>query len=108
MSIPTPRRQTCPDLTILRQLLNDESSANDTDALREHIKTCPGCRQAMKNLGGGLPGAIGAPASPFESTLLGEHQAPAKPPLSGPAALALAPIPGYEVLGAVGRGGMGV
>jgi tRNA A-37 threonylcarbamoyl transferase component Bud32 len=104
MSTRASNQGSCPDAATLRQLLNDELAAAEQAPLQQHIDACPACQQTVERLIGTLPGPLEAIAS-GEGTL---RLAGAAAPPTEPAPAAPVQVPGYEVLGEIGRGGMGV
>jgi eukaryotic-like serine/threonine-protein kinase len=93
----------CPSDEELRHLLADRLAGPDAAALEAHVEGCAACQQALERLTAAgaatLPPATGAGFPPSLVVPL-----PASPdrPLAPPA------VPGYEVRGELGRGGMGV
>ena len=83
---PTP----CPDLNTLGKLLRDELVGHEACAVEDHIGSCLGCQQVLQRLVGSLPGT--RPESPA-------------PPSSGDGTPS---VPGHEIIGLLGEGGMGV
>src|SRR3954447_4818880 len=126
MTFPTP----CPDPSSWRGLLEGSLPAAQQGPLAAHLESCPRCRQALGGLAAGKdswtevarhltrqgPGQAAAPARAAGQGDLAETQAESAP-AGGPPLdfLDPSPVPGhlgrlgpYEVLGEVGRGGMGV
>jgi serine/threonine protein kinase len=93
--MPVPRvdlRPSCPDTLILHKWLHDELAREEAASVEEHVGTCPFCQQALDRLGGGLSGLLfQSPGKP------GDPEDGEPPHLSG-----------YEPLGQIGAGGMGV
>jgi tetratricopeptide (TPR) repeat protein len=83
----------CPDLQTLRKLLCDDLPPGEGGRVEEHVGACPGCQRALRGLLDSLPdtvaGALTAAPAP------GDDDAPPQ-------------LPGYEPLGRIDAGGMGV
>jgi len=108
----------CPDQSVLEALFANQLSAPIKDALEAHLQQCAACRQLLESmtaatlLGHGLstdeqwhfpvpplpPPEAGPPAAD-RPTRAG---APVTDPTTAP------DVPGYQILGELGRGGMGV
>src|SRR5262245_36099437 len=43
----------CPDLQHLRQLLDEQLSADEQDALSRHLERCPTCQSTLEGLAAG-------------------------------------------------------
>jgi eukaryotic-like serine/threonine-protein kinase len=120
----------CPTPERLEQLLEERLAGADYDSVSAHVGACPRCQEALERLtadaagvGAPSPGPAAAadPSSAFFSRL---KQSPPPSasfssgkllgdgPASGgdrpPAPAAPPAVAGYEVLGEVGRGGMGI
>jgi WD40 repeat protein len=109
----------CPSLEHLRRLLDDALADGERPAVEEHLERCAACQQSLDELAAALapapPAAAAAPLDRWASTFLARLQnqpAPAPPTATFAAPPAAEPrlpaVPGYEVLGVLGRGGMGV
>src|SRR5262245_6812829 len=82
----------CPDETTLRKYLDDELDQGDDGRITEHIESCPTCQQTLDQLDGKVPNPLALPQT-----------APSEPVDEPPPHL-----DGYEVLGRIDAGGMGV
>jgi tRNA A-37 threonylcarbamoyl transferase component Bud32 len=102
MSAPVTRLPTCPDPATLQRFLNEEVSEADVGPLAVHIDGCPACQGALGQLLGTLPGPL---------DLVTRHDGARHPRgdvLSQSSPSVSDRVPGYEILGEAGRGGMGV
>jgi serine/threonine protein kinase len=93
MSVPRAEvRPSCPDALILHQWVHDELAQEEAASIEEHVGACPSCQQALDRLGEGLSGLL--------FPLLGKRGEPEdeEPPS----------LNGYELLGRIDAGGMGV
>src|SRR5262249_15758084 len=107
----------CPDRNCWRDWLNGEFGPASRGELAHHLAGCPHCQRLLDDLWGGggswvdLVDAVTAdqPAGPAFSRALNElkDRSPARPASPAPSGYP-AKVDGYEVLGEIGRGGMGV
>jgi tetratricopeptide (TPR) repeat protein len=85
-------RAPCPDPQTLRKLLCDDLAPAEAGRVEEHVGTCPGCQQVLQRLVGSLSDTV---VSPLPGPPARADDAPPE-------------LPGYEPLGRIGAGGMGV
>jgi serine/threonine protein kinase/WD40 repeat protein len=116
----------CPSDTELAEFLGDTLAPDRVGQLAAHLESCPGCRRRLGELrpaaaAGSGRGNPAVPPNPPDETL-------AEPPTAGsfseartlvwgsntplliphPRPAGLPEVPGFELLGEIGRGGMGV
>src|SRR5438105_3644462 len=82
----------CPDAEDLQRFLRGQTDAVETGRLEQHLARCPGCAEALRGLQGPDASEQTLPVSPAPEA----------------AGAPLPEVPGYEILGELGRGGMGV
>src|SRR5262245_47097812 len=94
MSATTAAARTpCPDLPTLRKLLCDELAPGEDDRVEAHVGACPGCQRLLQRLVDSLSDTMAGPLP--ESPAPADDDAPPQ-------------LPGYEALGKIDAGGMGV
>ncbi len=105
----------CPNRDLLERLLADRLDDTELDGLDGHVKACASCQQTLEELS---DVASWKRALRNEVSLLFEDAEPVVDPLGVTAgaraaanedtARVVPTVPGYEITGELGRGGMGV
>jgi WD40 repeat protein/serine/threonine protein kinase len=100
----------CPSAEQLSDLLQERLGPGEQEAVDEHVGGCAACQQALQELSSD-PELVswyhGEPSNELPSTTP-EVPAPAGEEADEDGSTSLPTVPGYEVLGVLGRGGMGV
>jgi WD40 repeat protein len=94
----SPVSSTHPDLEVLAAFARGAVSPEAQAAIARHVAGCAACCEALR----------GVPDDTLLQRLRLGHAAPTVPPTDPSAGAGRPDIPGYEVLGELGRGGMGV
>jgi serine/threonine protein kinase len=107
----------CPDRELLERLLTDRLDDGELDGLDEHVKACASCQQNLEELS---DDASWRSALRHEVSLLFKDAEPeavvdplrvtagARAAANEDTARVVPTVPGYEITGELGRGGMGV
>src|SRR5215472_16605378 len=108
----------CPSVEELQDLLAHRLSAAEALPLEEHIQNCPSCQNTLDQLTGDSMGPdqeATLPSSEADADFLRRLQnlpptmrRPTESDTEHDSPDVLPCVPGYEVLGVLGRGGMGV
>src|SRR4051794_7907335 len=108
----------CPASTQLEKLLAEELPASDYERVAAHVEQCSACQQTLEHMteqqypiATAVPSGHDGNAATLDEAIL--ERLEATPPWDSAAGdgLGAAPcpiIPGFEILGEVGRGGIGV
>lgn len=113
----------CPPLNVLKRLLAEALSDQERSLVEVHVEGCPGCQDNLHKLtvGAALPASRGLSLARREKTArqadprtealfdrLKRMNAPAEPAAPEGEPIGLVEVEGYEVLGELGRGAVGV
>ncbi len=99
----------CPDRDLFERLLNNRLDDIELDLLDRHVRGCASCQQALEELSDDTIWSL-----PFSAALPGLANDPpgrTVAPMDGAnqhASQRVPTVPGYEITGELGRGGMGV
>ncbi len=107
--IGNDRMNHCPDRDLFKRLLNNRLSDTELDELDQHVRGCASCQQTLEDLSDdsiwSLP--ISAALTGLAIDPPGRRVAATDGALEH-AAQRAPTVPGYEITGELGRGGMGV
>src|SRR5205823_678839 len=101
----------CPTPGQLQAMLDDTLAGPEAEDVERHVGRCPGCQRALEALTAREPGGgstlelADGPPPDADATTLDRPEEAATDVAQTPAS---PEIPGYEVSGVLGRGGMGV
>ena len=107
----------CPDRDLLERLLNESLVDTELDGLEQHLANCASCQRSLDELSGDTIwrsellqeiSELVEDAEPGKVVDLFRVIANATDAAHEPTARFAPTVPGYEITGELGRGGMGV